>query len=311
MAMEPRIVQECELSTELEFYAAQSTFSDPGEFADRYRGLPTEPVRLARIARDLMLHRCEGAQVGHPIPDDRLHNDAETRYLDDVLRIIVARSDAPLTRQRPPEQRFIGVCRDFSLLFCSLLRHTGIPARVRCGFADYFEPDAFNGDHVVVEYRDATRGWLLADPQLTDPAIVTPTGAPFDPMDVPRDRFRTAGDAWQAIRSGRADAARFGLRRAVNPLIGEWFVAGSVRLDLAALNKVETLLWDVWGAGGDSDDELTDTTRALYDEAAAVTTAPMSFAAVRDLFARNADLRTPETVLSLTEFLGPRTVALR
>lgn len=83
-------------------------------------------------------------------------------------------------------------------------------------------------------------------------------------------------------------------------MVGSWFVAGDIRLDLAALNKVETLLWDIWGTGASSEDEMTDGIRALYDEAAAVTAGPEpDFAAVRDLFTTNDGLRTPRTVLSL------------
>lgn len=294
-----------------EFDSTQSSFSDPGEFAHCYVDLPAAPARLARIVRDLMLHRLEGGAVGYAIPADRLRDDAETRYLDDILRIVLARNDAPLTQPRPAEERFIGVCRDFSLMFCSFLRHQGVPARLRIGFADYFDQDGFHGDHVVVEYWDAERGWLLADPQLADPAIVTPTGPAFDPMDVPRTRFLTAGTAWRAIRSGVADAATFGLRRPVEPLIGEWYVAGSVRLDLAAVNKVETLLWDVWGDEAGNDDELTDAARTLCDEAAAVTGDEVAFEAARALFQHNAALRTPATVVSMSTYRGAASVALR
>ncbi|MCA2211786.1 transglutaminase-like domain-containing protein [Wangella sp. NEAU-J3] len=31
-------------------------------------------------------------------------------------------------------------CRHFAVLACALLRHRGIPARARCGFATYFQP---------------------------------------------------------------------------------------------------------------------------------------------------------------------------
>ncbi|WP_456781864.1 transglutaminase domain-containing protein [Bradyrhizobium sp. USDA 3315] len=37
-------------------------------------------------------------------------------------------------------------CRDFSLMLCSVLRHHGVPARIRCGFGRYFAPHPFH-DH--------------------------------------------------------------------------------------------------------------------------------------------------------------------
>ncbi|UUU36319.1 transglutaminase domain-containing protein [Streptomyces sp. CA-210063] len=294
------------------FYATQSAFTDPGDLAPRYTDLPRDPAQLARVARDLMIHRGEGETFRYATPQDRLHNDAETRYLDDILRIVVGRNDAPLSRRREPEDRFVGVCRDFSLLHCSLLRHIGVPARLRSGFATYFGDNGFHCDHVVTEYWDPARGWLFADAQLTEPLIVDTWKIDFDPMDVPRDRFLVAGKAWQAIRAGEADPGTFGLHPPQEgPLNGEWFVAGNVRLDLADLNKVETLLWDIWGTETEAGQELVDPVRELYDEVAPVAGDEVNFAAARALFTGHEGLRTPRTVLSLAPYNGPREVTLR
>lgn len=294
------------------FYSTQSAFTDPGGLAPLYADLPSDPAQLARVTRDLMIHRCEGATFGYATPQDRLHNDAETRYLDDILRIMVERNDAPLSRRRAPEDRFVGVCRDFALLHCSLLRHIGVPARLRSGFATYFGDNGFHGDHVVTEYWDPARGWLFADAQLTEPLIADAWKIDFDPMDVPRDRFLVAGKAWQAIRAGEAEPRAFGLHPPEEgPMFGEWFVAGNVRLDLAALNKVETLLWDIWGTETEAGQELTDPFRELYDRVAPVVGDEVAFAEMRELFAGHEGLRTPKTVLSLAPYNGPREVVLR
>lgn len=291
------------------FYAAQSSFSDPGNLAPLYASLPADPRELAGIARGLMIHRLEGDLFTYAIPEDRLHNDAETRYIDDILRIIITRNDAPLSRRRESADRFVGVCRDFALLHCSFLRHVGVPARIRSGFADYLA-DGFYVDHVVTEYWNPARGWLLADPELADPLVVETHKVSFDPLNVPRDRFQVAGDAWQRIRGGEADPSSYGVL-AGGPLVGEWFVAGNVRLDLASLNKVETLLWDTWGVGPASGEEMTDTMRKLYDGVAQMTTGEVPFSAVRQLFKENDGLRTPQTVTSLAPFNGPSEIALR
>jgi hypothetical protein len=294
------------------FYTAQSAFSDPNGLGRLYADLPDDPAQLARVARDLVVHRLEGEVFCHVIPQDRLHNDAETRYLDDILWIITERNDAPLTQRREVGDRFVGVCRDFALLYCSFLRHAGVPARLRSGFADYFGSDGFHGDHVVTEYWDSERGWLLADPQLADPMVIDTWKVDFDPMDVPRDRFLVAGEAWQAIRTGDADPKTFGLHPPEEgPMFGEWFVAHDIRIDLAALNKVETLLWDTWGTGAGGDKEMTDAACELYDQASLVACDDVSFDAARKLFAENEGLRTPKAVLSLAPFNGPREVTLR
>ncbi|WP_405991604.1 transglutaminase family protein [Streptomyces sp. NBC_00986] len=307
------------LSADLAFYGAQSTYSDPGALAHRYAGLPRDPAQLARSTRDLLIHRLEAGLYDHTHPTDRLHNDAETRYIDDILRIIVARNDTPLTLPREPGDRFVGVCRDFSLLHCSFLRHLGIPARIRSGFADYFNsPDTdasrlFHGDHVVTEYWADDRGWLLADSQLTDPTVTAHWNVDFDPMDVPRDRFLVAGEAWQAIRTGGEDPETFGLHRPEEgPFWGERFIAGNIRLDLAALNKVETLLWDVWSEDeGKPGEPLPEASRAFYDRVAPVVSGEVAFDAVRKLFTEDDTLRTPPTVTCYAPFNGPSEVTLR
>jgi hypothetical protein len=294
------------------FYAAQSTFSDPCALAPLYADLSDDPAELARTVRNLMIHRLEGDLFRQVIPQDRLHNDAETRYLDGILQIIIERNDAPLTRRREAGDRFVGVCRDFALLHCSFLRHAGIPARLRSGFADYVGSDGFHGDHVVTEYWDHERGWLLADPQLADPLVIDTFKVDFDPMDVPRDRFLVAGKVWQAIRTGDADPETFGLHPPdVGPMFGEWFVAHDIRIGLAALNKVEALLWDTWGTGAGGNREMTDAIRELYDQASLVVCDEVPFDAARTLFAENEGLRTPTVVLSLAPFNGPSDVTLR
>ena len=74
----------------------------------------------------------------------------------------------------------------------------------------------------------------------------------FDPLDVPRDRFLVAGDAWKLCRSGKADPGAFGIL----DMYGLWFIAGNVIRDVAALNNHEMLPWDVWGAMAPNDAEL-------------------------------------------------------
>ena len=292
--------------TESEFYTRQSVFSDPGELARRFEPLPADPRALASAVRGLMIHRLEGGMLGYEIPENRMRDDAETRYVDDILKLIVLRSDKPLDEPRDPADRFVGICRDFALLLCSMLRAKGIPARIRSGFADYFGTDRFHDDHVVTEYWDEERGWRFADAQVTAVHDVD-----FDPLDVPRDRFLVAGKAWQLIRSGAADPQTFGVRMPDGGLIGAWFVAGNIRLDLAAVNKVETLLWDIWGLGAGADGDMTDEIYDLYDLASRVADDEIVFDAARTLFTENAGLRTPATVLSLAPFNGPREVTLR
>jgi hypothetical protein len=86
------------------------------------------------------------------------------------------------------------------------------------------------------------------------------------------EQFLTAGHAWQAWRSGRLDADRCGLTS-----IGEhgaFWIAGNLRLDFAALNKVEMLPWDVWGVGWEPGEEPTSEALDTFDTIAELTVDP-------------------------------------
>ena len=93
-------------------------------------------------------------------------------------------------------------------------------------------------------WNAGARCWLLVDAQLDEVQRRT-FQVDFDPTDVPRDRFILAGDAWQKCRAGRADPALFGL--SIIKEQGLWWVAQNLIRDLASLNRVEMLPWDVWG----------------------------------------------------------------
>lgn len=80
--------------------------------------------------------------------------------------------------------------------------------------------------------------------------------------------------------------------------IGE--VRGSVLFDLAALNKVEVLPWDVWARMKAAYKSETDAGYDnLLDSVSAVTSAD-DFGAFRELYDSNDDLRVPASLLPPT-----------
>ncbi|GHD02521.1 hypothetical protein GCM10010313_16400 [Streptomyces violarus] len=277
-------------------YLRQTPYSDPGDLDTG--GLPRDPRRLAAAVRDLLIHRGEGPLFGYDVPEERLHHDAESRYVTEILRILTERGDTPLTERRAPDGRFVGTCRDFSLLLCSLLRATGTPARLRCGFATYFVDDWYE-DHWVTEFRAPDGRWRLADAQVHHEYDV-----PFDPMDVPRDRFLVAGDAWRACREGRVDPERCGFSP-VEGLRGLWFVRGNVLRDLAALNGVELLPWDGWDPRLLVHAPLSEDDLAAADAVAAARSEDDR----RRLYA-DPRLTVPAEITSHTSYLGDRQVTL-
>jgi len=257
----------------MDFYRQQSPLTDPGELSPLFDGLPRDVGALAEVVRGGILHRDETTwRFGFEV--SREHEDEpQTRYAQEILRLMGSWNG----RELP--DRFVGTCRDFALLLCSMLRHIGVPARLRVGFGGYFVKDFFD-DHWVVEYWTDEHGWRLADAQVAGDARAA-YGVGFDVMDVPRDQFVVGGAAWIACRAGEADPDAFGVHGA--GLKGMWEIQGSVIRDLASLNRVETLPWDNWGLIPREYQDLGDADVALPAEAAPVSAAggPLERAARR------------------------------
>ena len=220
-----------------------------------------------------------------------IHLRRVERFVDRLLEI----DERPLTIARPPEKRLVGRCHHFALLLTALLRANGVPARARCGFADYFNP-GYREDHWVCEYWNGEQDrWVFVDAQL-DEVWRTRCKIDFDILDVPRDRFLCAGEAWFRCRSG-ADPTKFGIDHA--GVRGLWFVAGDLIRDVAALNKAEMLPWDVWGAQPTPDDRLDDE-REFFDWLAELACEPDErFSELRETYLTDDRIRVPATVLNV------------
>lgn len=114
---------------------------------------------------------------------------------------------------------------------------------------------------------------------------------------MPRDRFLVAGDAWARCREREIEAAKFGIVFA--NLRGLWYVAGNLVRDVAALNKMEMLPWDVWGAMPRPEEPLKTEQLTFFDRLAALTRTPdSSFAELRRLYTEDDRLRVPATVFN-------------
>ncbi|MBV9018821.1 MAG: transglutaminase domain-containing protein [Alphaproteobacteria bacterium] len=217
-------------------YAQHSRWSDPGAFGERLDILSCDAAALPEIVGGLVLHPL------FALAEAQASAEPALRRIPAIVAALLDKDRRPLDQARAPHKRVLGTCRNYGLLACAILRHHGVPARLRVGFADYFTPD-FWEDHWVCEYHDGD-DWRLLDPELSG-EVRDRFGISFEPDDVPRDRFLTAGLAWQALRQGEHRADRFGV--SAFGLSGMWFAAGSLLRDLAALNKEEMMPWDYWG----------------------------------------------------------------
>ncbi len=251
--------------TALETYRKPVAMSDAGRQAALFNDLPHDVGTLAKIVQGLLMHQHVSPAYGLKLSQAQLA-EPHIRGVEPMLDRIVAHDPKPLAQPRPEAERLVGVCRHFTLLHVAMLRRQGIAARSRCGFGTYFESGKFV-DHWVTEYfNEAQKRWILVDPQL-DARQRQLFKIAFDPLDVPRDQFLVAGDAWQLCRGGKASPDAFGIM----DMHGLWFIAGNVIRDLAALNNHEMLPWDVWGVMTPNDAALD---LALFDHLAEFSHAP-------------------------------------
>lgn len=264
-----------------------------GGYAPLAEHLPADLASLVRIVQGLLLHQHWAGAYGEALTEARLQ-EPHLRGTEPMLHRIFQLDDRPLAASRPLATRLVAVCRHFSVLLAAMLRAKGVSARARCGFATYFERGLFI-DHWVCEHWDARSGrWVLIDAQL-DELQRDRLQLDFDPLDVPRDRFVIAGDAWADCRAGRADPARFGIL----DLFGWWFVAGNVLRDAAALNNMEMLPWDFWGAMPRPDEPIDAGGRELLDRLARLAQAPdAGFAELRRTYEDDDRVRVPAEVFN-------------
>ena len=248
-------------------YATHGPMTDPGLHADLFNDLPASVADLCRIVQGVMVHVFWAERYGLVVPEER-KGELQTRPVERKLARIMELDDHPLTVERPLDRRLVGNCRDFATLLCAMLRHQGVPARARCGFGTYFLPDHYE-DHWVCEYWHAGESrWVTVDAQL-DSFQQEALHISFDTLDMPAGQFVTGGEAWQLCRAGETDPDAFG----IFDMHGLWFVRGDLIRDVASLNKVETLPWDVWGLIAGKDEEISEEDMQFLDHVAALTMA--------------------------------------
>ena len=286
------------METALEYYRGNAPMAAAGARASELRALPGELAKQCEIIQGVLVHRDMAPFLYDLKLTEQQRDDANIRPLERMLKRIHELDDRPLTVAREVAHRMPSVCRHFTLLLTAILREHGIPARSRCGFGAYFNAGKFE-DHWVTEYWNAKQSrWILVDAQM-DAIQRKAFGLKFDPLDVPRDAFIIAGDAWQQCRAGKADPKYFGLSM-IPGLQGMWFIAGNVVRDFAALNRVDALPWDVWGLMAMGDDALTEEKKALLDIVAALTMrGDEALPEIRKLYGSDERLRVPERVFNL------------
>lgn len=278
------------------YYKHHGAMTAAGEHAAELAALPPDLAALCEIVQGVLIHRDMAPFLYRVTLSKQRCEEAHIRPVAEMLKNIYALDARDIKIARKVDHRMAGVCRHFATLLTAVLREQGIAARARCGFGAYFTPGKYE-DHWVCEYWNPAKSrWILVDAQI-DAVQREAFHLDFDPLDVPCDRFVIAGDAWQMCRNGGAAPNRFGLSHI--GLQGLWFVAGNVLRDFAALNRMEMLPWDVWGAMPKPDDELDTETLALIDRIAALTIASDdALPEIHSTYDRDERLRVPHVVFN-------------
>lgn len=221
-------------------FLAHGRMTAPGRHAAALDRLSDDVVAILQAVRGLLVHGDYLGLYGLEASDFSAHS-RETLPVAARLDRVFRTSDRPLTVARPVERREVGTCRDYALLTCGFLRHKGIPARVRCGFATYLSPGRFEDHWICEHWRARERRWVGADAQL-DAAHRDHLGVAFDSAQMPEGAFVTAPAAWDLIESAGASPESFGHGEAR----GAWFVAVNLARDCLSLAGRETSPWDGW-----------------------------------------------------------------
>jgi hypothetical protein len=224
-------------------YAGQTAY-----LLEYSRGLPRSARRASgracrhrRLLGTVRYPPFSARQIGVAVPA-HAEEDRSLRRTSLLLAEAVRRDGRPLSEHREISNYLFVTCRDFAMLAVSALRERGIPARLRAGFAGYFNPGIWE-DHYLCEHC-AGGSWTFLDAQL-GPISRNGFRIQFDIANVPDSSFRTTASTWRAVRAGTLDAATCGLPYA--GITGKWWIASSVLRDAAALTGIECLPWDDWG----------------------------------------------------------------
>ena len=224
-------------------FVDKNEFTDPVRFLPILESIPNNIHDICSFTQNLLIHIYWLEKYNCHMESSLKLEEVQLRYISEILELANSKSKQGLIEIRKPNERVASICRDFSLMVCTVLRAKGVPARLRCGFATYLNKDHFE-DHWVCEYWNIKQSkWLMIDAQL-DQVHLDILKIDFDPCEVPSDKFLFAGKAWELCRTGKEESEKFGIKG----MNGLPFIKGNIIRDLFALAKIEMLAWDTgWG----------------------------------------------------------------
>jgi excinuclease ABC subunit A len=253
-----------------DYYLQQSQITDPGRYTYLFDDLPHGVQSLVKTVQGLVVSLPWEDAYGLDTPRER-HLEIYLRTIPEMLKRILELDPSSLVVKRLPEKRKVSLCRDFAVLLVSMLRHQGVPARVRVGFAGYYRAETPRyWDHRIAEYwNEELNRWVLVD-AMTEEPILERLRFNIDPLNVDRNsQLLLAGDVWQKCRAGKANPQEFG----DSPEdLGMPPIRYALLQEFDYLNKNELVGFDAWHPLiNKPESEVTEEEKALLDKVANMT----------------------------------------
>lgn len=224
----------------LQYYKEHGQMSKVITTKDMLNNSPTTVEEITKYVQGFLIHLYWGERYGVTYTEEHRRQPL-LRSIEEKFSYLREKGYKNLSEITKPEEKLVGICRDFCLIATALCREAGIPARERCGFAKYFIDGKYM-DHWVFEYwNEETKKWIMVDPQL-DQIHIDVLKISFDPLDVSENDFITAPKAWLLYREGKVNPMDFG--------IAQWwgldYIIGNLILDANSLEKNPMQPWDLW-----------------------------------------------------------------
>lgn len=182
-----------------EFYSGYSFYTNPGEYESMYAQLPDSISVLCKLIKAQLIHPIADLPLYRDdIPRERSYEDLKYPTVQTILAGLKSYNSNGLVFDRKPSERLVVSCRYHAILLASILKHRGIPTRVRYGFASYLYP-GYLIYHVVCEVWNKNENrWILVDPDR-------------QAIDLTPQQFEFAGDVWAKYQLGKLDPLKYGV----------------------------------------------------------------------------------------------------
>jgi hypothetical protein len=175
-----------------------SRYTDPSDLAYLYSELPKSLDNLSNLIKKQLIHPFDVGKFANKIPKGREFEDHDFPTVSLMLEELLKRDENGLLESRKPENRLVVACVHHSMLLGSILRHRGIPVRIRSGFAKYIgDRKDIRVSHIICEVWDQEHSeWILVDPDRQK-------------VNFSRNEFEFSYETWTLLRNNNLGNIRY------------------------------------------------------------------------------------------------------